>query len=216
MVTRMYVPPHFKEGRLPVLHEAIRQSRLATLVTLSPAGLIASHVPLHLDPEPAPYGTLRGHVARANGQWRDSAPDVEALAIFMGPEAYISPAWYATKPEDGRVVPTWNYVAIHAYGRIAFFDDPVRLLALVTKLTETHEGKRAAPWAVTDAPADYIRARLKGIVGFNLPIARLEGKWKMSQNQPAENRRGAADGLLREGGPSEAAVSAIMTATDKD
>ena len=206
----MYVPPHFREDRPSVLHEAIRQSRLATVVTLSPGGLMASHVPLHLDPEPAPYGTLRGHVARANTQWRDSASEVEALAIFMGPEAYISPSWYATKREDGKVVPTWNYVAIHAYGRIAFFDDPTRLLALVTKLTDTHEAKRAAPWAVSDAPANYIRARLKGIVGFELPIARLEGKWKMSQNQPVENRLGVAEGLRREGGPSETAVGMIM------
>jgi transcriptional regulator len=206
----MYVPPHFNEDRLPVLHDAIRQSKLATLVTLSPTGLIASHVPLHLDPEPGPYGTLRGHVARANTQWREGVAEVDALAIFMGPEAYISPAWYPTKQQDGKVVPTWNYVAIHAYGPIVFFDDPTRLLALVGKLTETHEGKRAAPWKVSDAPADYIRARLKGIVGFELPIARLEGKWKMSQNQPAENRLGAAAGLQREGGPSEAAVSAIM------
>jgi transcriptional regulator len=191
----MYVPPHFKEDRLPVLHEAIRQSRIATLVTLSAAGLIASHIPMLLDPLPAPYGTLRGHVARANAQWRDGSPGVYALAIFMGPEAYISPAWYATKAEDGKVVPTWNYVAIHAYGTIDFFDDPARLLALVTALTETHEAKRTAPWAVSDAPSDYIAARLKGIVGFDLPIERLEGKWKMSQNRPAEDRAGVVAGL---------------------
>ena len=207
----MYLPPHFREDRLPVLHDAIRQSRVATLVTLASEGLVASHVPLLLDPEPTPYGILRGHIARANAQWRDPAANVQALAIFMGPEAYISPAWYPSKQEDGKVVPTWNYVAIHAYGPIEFFDDPDRLLALVTRLTQSHEGKRAAPWAVSDAPADYIRARLKGIVGFEMPIARLEGKWKMSQNQSVPNRAGAAAGLAREGGPGEAAVSAIMT-----
>ena len=209
----MYRPPHFKEDRLPVLHAAIRQSRLATLVTMAPEGLIASHVPMHLDEGASPHGTLRGHVARANVQWRKTEAGVQALAIFMGPEAYISPAWYPSKQEDGRLVPTWNYVAIHAYGPIEFFEDSDRLLALVTKLTETHEGKRAAPWAVSDAPVDYIRARLKVIVGFEMPIARIEGKWKMSQNQPAANRAGIAAGLLREGGPSEAAVSAIMTPT---
>jgi transcriptional regulator len=212
----MYLPPHFKEDRLPVLHDAIRQSRVATLVTLASDGLIASHVPLDLDPEPAPYGILRGHVARANAQWRDAAANVQALAIFMGPEAYISPAWYPSKQEDGKVVPTWNYVAIHAYGPIEFFDDADRLLALVTRLTQSHEGKRAAPWAVSDAPTDYIRARLKGIVGFEMPIVRLEGKWKMSQNQSAANRAGAAAGLAQEGGSSEAAVSAIMTAAGED
>ena len=212
----MYLPEHFKEDRLPVLHEAIRLSGLATLVSLSPGGLIASHVPMLLDPEPAPYGTLRGHVARANRQWRDAARDVQSLAIFMGPDAYVTPSWYATKRESGKVVPTWNYVAIHAYGTIAFFDNPDRLLALVTRLTEVHEGKRAAPWAVSDAPADYIRGRLKAIVGFELPIACLEGKWKMSQNQPAENRAGVVEGLLREGGPGEAAVSAIVAAAGRD
>jgi transcriptional regulator len=211
----MYVPPHFKEEQLPVLQEAIRNSRLASLVTMTAGGLVASHVPLHFDPEPAPYGTLRGHVARANTQWRDSNSDVEGLAIFMGPEAYISPAWYPSKQADGKVVPTWNYVAIHAYGRVSFFDDTDRLLALVTALTEQHEGKRAEPWAVSDAPADYIRARLKGIVGFDMPIARLEGKWKMSQNQAAENRLGAEAGLQREGGSAETAVAAVMAETRK-
>lgn len=211
----MYVPPHFREQRLPTLQEAIRQSRIATLVTMGADGLIASHLPLLLDPEPAPYGTLRGHVARANSQWRDSKGEVEALAIFMGAEAYISPAWYPSKRADGKVVPTWNYVAIHAYGRITFFEDPARLLALVTALTQSHEGKRADPWAVSDAPADYIQARLKGIVGFELPIVRLEGKWKMSQNQPAENREGAREGLRREGGAPEEIVADAMTRLEK-
>lgn len=206
----MYVPPHFREERLPILQEAIRQSRIATLVTMGVDGLIASHLPLLFDPEPAPHGTLRGHVARANSQWRDSRSEVEGLAIFMGPEAYISPAWYPSKQADGKVVPTWNYVAIHAYGRITFFDDPARLLALVTALTRSHEGKRADPWAVSDAPADYIQARLKGIVGFELPIVRLEGKWKMSQNQPVENRDGVLEGLRREGGAPEGIVADAM------
>jgi transcriptional regulator len=212
----MYLPPHFKEDRLPVLHAAIRESRLATLVTLTPGGLVASHVPMLLREQPSPHGTLLGHVARANFQWRDSSAAIEALAIFTGPEAYISPAWYPSKREDGKVVPTWNYIAIHAYGRIEFFEDPDRLLALVTALTEGHEGKRNEPWAVSDAPADYIRARLKGIVGFEIPIARLEGKWKMSQNQPAANRAGVREGLEREGGRSEAAVSSVMSDVDPD
>jgi transcriptional regulator len=219
----MYVPPHFKEQRLPVLQEAIRESRIATLVTLGTPGgapggaegLIASHLPLLFDPEPAPHGTLRGHVARANSQWRDSRAEVEALAIFMGPEAYISPAWYPSKKADGKVVPTWNYVSIHAYGRVTFFDDPARLLAIVTALTQNHEGRRAEPWAVSDAPADYIQARLKGIVGFEMPLSRLEGKWKMSQNQPAENRQGAREGLRREGGVPEEIVADAMARTEE-
>ena len=207
----MYLPPHFKEERLPVLHEAIRHSRVASLVTMTGAGMVASHVPMLLDSEPSPYGTLQGHVAKANMQWRDSVGGTDGLAIFLGPEAYISPAWYPSKREDGKVVPTWNYVAIHAYGPVEFFEDAERLLKVVTRLTETHEGKRADPWSVSDAPDDYIRARLKGIVGFEMPIRRLEGKWKMSQNQSAENRLGAAEGLRREGAAAELAVAEAMT-----
>lgn len=210
----MYLPPHFKEERLPVLHEAIRHSRVASLITMTGAGMVASHVPMLLDGEPSPFGTLLGHVAKANMQWRDSVAGTDGLAIFLGPEAYISPAWYPSKREDGKVVPTWNYVAIHAYGPVEFFEDAGRLLKVVTRLTETHEGKRADPWSVSDAPDDYIRARLKGIVGFEMPIRRLEGKWKMSQNQSAENRLGAADGLKREGAAAEIAVAEAMTTSD--
>jgi transcriptional regulator len=206
----VYVPPHFKEDRVPVLHEAIRQARIATFVTTGSAGLVASHIPMTIDPEPGPYGTLCGHVSRANPQWRDIVADSQSLAIFLGPNAYITPSWYATKRETGKVVPTWNYVAVHAYGTARFFDDPERLLALVTKLTETHEGSRSAPWAVSDAPADYVQAHLKGIVGFELPIARLEGSWKMSQNRPAADRAGVVEGLAREGGPAEAVVAAVV------
>ena len=211
----MYLPPDFKEERVPVLHEAIRQAALGTLVTLGEAGLEASHVPMLIDPEPAPYGTLTGHVSRANPQWRRSAADVQALAIFLGPDAYISPAWYATKRQTGKVVPTWNYVAIHAYGALRFFEDAERLLRLVTRLTETHEAGRPEPWAVSDAPAEFVRGMLKGIVGFELPIVRLEGKWKMSQNRPPEDRSGVIDGLQREGGAREAGVAEIMSAPPK-
>jgi transcriptional regulator len=212
----MYLPPHFKEERVPVLHEAIRQAALGTLVTTGADGLEASHVPMLLDPEPAPYGTLIGHVSRANGQWRRADAGVAALAIFLGPEAYVSPAWYATKQQTGKVVPTWNYIAVHAYGEVRFFEDAERLLALVTRLTETHEADRPAPWAVTDAPPEFIRAQLKGIVGFELPIARLEGKWKLSQNRPAEDRAGAIEGLRREGGVGDAAVAEAMAVEDRE
>jgi transcriptional regulator len=208
----MYLPVDFAEKRVPVLHDTIRQTKLGTLVTLGDTGLEASHVPMLIDPEPAPYGTLTGHISRVNPQWCGAAAGVQALAIFLGPDAYVSPAWYATKRQTGRVVPTWNYVAIHAYGEIRFFDEPERLLQLVTRLTETHEAGRPEPWSVTDAPPEFIRVQLKGIVGFELPIARLEGKWKMSQNRPAQDRAGATEGLRREGGPREAAVAALMAA----
>jgi transcriptional regulator len=193
----VYVPPLFSEGRIDVLHDAIRASGLATLVTLTKDGLIASHVPLLLHPEPAPYGTLVGHLARPNPQARGAIG--EALAIFQGPDAYITPSWYATKRETGKVVPTWNYVAIHAAGPIEFFDDPVRLLDVVTRLTEKQESPRAAAWAVSDAPADFIQGMLRGIVGFAIPLTRLEGKWKMSQNRPAKDRAGVIAGLAAEG-----------------
>ena len=195
----MYVPPLFKEDRIDVLHASILGSGLATLVTLTTDGLIASHVPMLLDSDPAPYGTLLGHVARPNPQARGAVPGVQALAIFQGPDAYITPSWYATKRENGKVVPTWNYVTIHAYGPVEFFDDTERLRAIVTRLTERQEAARAEPWAVSDAPADFIDGMLRGIVGFALPIARLEGKWKMSQNRPAQDRAGVAAGLEADG-----------------
>lgn len=203
----MYNPPHFKEDRVPVMHEAIRAAGLATLVTNGPGGIVASHIPLLLDAEPAPYGTLHGHVARGNPQGRQ-ASDGEALAIFLGPDAYVTPSYYATKRATGEVVPTWNYVAIHAYGKLEFFDDAERLLALVTRLTRRHEADRAAPWAVSDAPADYVRGQLKGIIGFSMTITRLEGKWKMSQNRPAEDRAGVVAGLAADGDETVATIVA--------
>jgi len=202
----VYIPPLHKEDRIDVLHDAIRRTGLATLVTLTGDGLIASHVPMLLDPEPAPYGTLLGHLARPNPQARGAAPGVQALAIFQGPDAYITPSWYATKRETGKVVPTWNYVTIHAYGPVEFFNDTERLRAIVTRLTEREEAARAEPWAVTDAPADFIDGMLKGIVGFAVPITRLEGKWKMSQNRPAEDRARVIDGLNDQGREDVAAL----------
>lgn len=212
----MYVPSQFREDQVPVLHELIRQQPLAALVTSGPTGLFASHLPLLIEPEPAPFGTLVGHLARANPQWKDAAPGAEALAIFTGPQAYITPAWYATKAETGKVVPTWNYAAVHAYGTLRFFDDEARLLALVTRLTEAHEGKRAEPWAVSDAPADFVRGMVKAIVGFELVITRLEGKWKMSQNRPVVDIGRVVDGLRREGGPGEAAVAETVAERNRD
>lgn len=206
----MYAPSHFREDRIAVLHEAIRAARLATLATFDGAELEASHIPMILDAAEGPQGTLYGHLARANPQWQRGAAGVPALAIFTGPDAYVSPSWYPTKRQTEKVVPTWNYVAVHAYGALEFFDDPERLLAVVTKLTETHEAGRPNPWAVSDAPADYLAGMLKGIIGFRLPITRLEGKWKLSQNRTPEDRAGVIAGLKAEGGPAEQAVAAVM------
>jgi len=206
----MYVPPHFREKDVSALHDLIERSGLATLVSVGTDGLDASHVPMLLDRGVGPLGTVYGHIARANDQWRRPAAGFSALAIFLGPDAYVTPSWYATKKITGKVVPTWNYVAVHAQGPLTFFQDEDRLLDLVTKLTQVHEARREDPWAVSDAPADYIRDHLKGIVGFELTITRLDGKWKVSQNRPAEDRTGVAEGLRREGGPQAVALAALV------
>ena len=206
----MYVPPHFLEDDKAALHRAIGETRLATLVTLGSEGLEASHVPILLDEGEGPYGAIRGHLARANPQWRRASAETPALVMFLGPDAYVSPNWYATKRETGKVVPTWNYLAIHAYGRVEFFEDAERLRAIVTSLTQRHEGRREKPWAVSDAPEDYIQAQLRGIIGFRLPIDRLEGKWKLSQNRPEADRRGVVEGLEGEGGAPESAIAQRM------
>jgi transcriptional regulator len=206
----MYLPPAFAETDLAKLHEAIRHSGLATLVTLGDGGLVASHVPMMIDPEPAPYGTLLGHLAIANPQARPPRPGVEALAIFLGPDAYVSPLWYATTRETGKVVPTWNYVAIHAYGTLELFDDAEHLHALVSRLTDQHEAALPEQWKVTDAPAPYIQSQLKGIVGFRLRVTRFEGKWKMSQNKTPADRAGVKEALSRESDPVKQAVAALV------
>jgi transcriptional regulator len=206
----MYVPPHFAETDVAKLHQAIRSSGLATLVTLTDAGLFASHVPMLIDPEPAPYGTLVGHVAVANPHAHPPKPGVEALAIFTGPDAYISPGWYATKDETGKVVPTWNYVAIHAYGELDVFRDSESLRALVARLTEKHEAGLPEPWSVDDAPKAFIDSQLKGIAGFRLTIRRLEGKWKMSQNRNPADRAGVIRALSQESDPTKQAVAALV------
>ena len=206
----MYVPPHFLEDDKAALHRAIGETRLATLVTLGSEGMEASHVPILLDEEEGPFGAIRGHLARANPQWRRASAETPALVMFLGPDAYVSPNWYATKRETGKVVPTWNYLAIHAYGRVEFFEDAERLRAIVTSLTQRHEGRREKPWAVSDAPEDYIQAQLRGIIGFRLPIDRLEGKWKLSQNRPEVDRRGVIEGLEGEGGALESTIAQRM------
>jgi transcriptional regulator len=207
----VYVPEHFREERIEALHDAIRVAGMATLVSMTADGLIASHAPLMLDPEPAPYGTLIGHLARANPHARTADRDMQTLVIFQGPDGYITPSYYAAKREHGKVVPTWNYAAIHAYGTLQAFDDPVRLLDVVTRLTQLHETPRTAPWAVSDAPEDFVQGMLRGIVGIALPITRLEGKVKMSQNRPAADQASVIDGLRLDGKPDLADAVARAT-----
>lgn len=205
----MYVPPAFREDDLAALQATIWEARLANLVTATGEGLMATPLPLFLAAQEGPHGTLYGHLARANPQWRSSAVG-EAMALFMGPDAYVSPSWYPSKQEHHRVVPTWNYVAVHAYGPAEFFEDADRLLDLVTRLTDLHERPRAQPWAVADAPPDFIRAQLKGIVGLRLPITRIEGKRKMSQNRPEPDRRGVAAALAGSERPAERAAARLI------
>ena len=203
----MYLPKHFEETRAEVLHELIRTHPLGLLVTLADAGLQANPVPFMLDADPAGGpGILRAHVARANPLWRETRSDVEVLVVFQGPQAYVSPSWYPSKAEHGKVVPTWNYVMVQARGTLRAIDDPAWVRAFVTRLTTRHEAVQAKPWAVADAPPDFIEATARAIVGLEIRLSALVGKWKVSQNRSAADRAGVASGL-RAAGFLEAAGS---------
>ena len=196
----MYLPKHFEETRPEPLHELIRTQPLGLLVTLNDAGLQANNVPFVLDPDPAGGpGILRAHVARANPVWRDTRGDVEALVVFQGPQAYISPGWYPSKTEHGKVVPTWNYIMVQARGTLRAIDDPAWVHAFVARLTTRHEATQSKPWAITDAPPEYIDTMTRAIVGIELTLTALTGKWKVSQNRSAADRAGVADGLRAAG-----------------
>ena len=203
----MYLPKHFEETRPETLHELIRTHPLGLLVTLNEAGLQANNVPFVLDPDPAGGpGILRAHVARANPLWREARADVEALVVFQGPQAYVSPGWYPSKAEHGKVVPTWNYVTVQARGTLRAIDDADWVRAFVTRLTTRHEAVQAQPWAVTDAPPDFVDTMVRAIVGIEIPLTALTGKWKVSQNRSAADRAGVV-GALRAAGHIEAANS---------
>ncbi|MEX0409718.1 FMN-binding negative transcriptional regulator [Aquibium sp. LZ166] len=192
----MYQPPHFRETRLDVLHGLIRSEPLGLLVINGPEGPVANPLPFLLDADGSSNGTLRAHCARANPVWREiqASPEVPVLVVFQGPQAYVTPSWYATKKETGKVVPTWNYVIVQARGRAEIFEDADWLSGQIRNLTERHEATREKPWAVDDAPPEFVAAQVRGIVGIRIEIASLEGKWKMSQNRPAEDRARVAAG----------------------
>src|SRR5262245_33411515 len=211
-INAMYTPPAFREDDPAVLRQIIRDARLATLVTATSQGLVATPLPLFLRDE-GEHGVLYGHVAKANPHWT-LAPVGEALAMFSGPDAYISPSWYATKHEHGKVVPTWNYVAVHAYGPVEFFEDERRLYDIVTTLTTLYESPRRDPWAVTDAPADFIQTHLRAIVGLRLPITRIEGKLKLSQNRSTADRQGVQSGLSQSERENDRSVARLMAKLD--
>jgi len=211
----MYLPGHFEETRIDTLHQLIRARPLATIVTLGSAGLNANHIPFELSAEPAPLGTLRGHVARANPLWRDFSENIDALIIFHGPQAYVSPSWYPTKQATGEVVPTYNYIVVHAYGRLEIIDDPRWLRGLVTRLTERFEAARAEPWHVTDAPDGFIENQLRGIVGIEIVISKLLGKWKASQNRPVVDREGVVKGLSGSNDADSLALAELVRERNK-
>ena len=206
----MYIPAAFRQDDLASLHAQIQACGLALLSSAGAQGLQASHLPLLLEPGEGEFGTLYGHFARANPQWRDLAGGAEALVVFGGADAYVRPGWYPSKAEHGKVVPTWNYIAVHAWGRAEVFDEPERLLELVTRLSERHERGRAQPWAVGDAPREYIESMLRAVVGFALPIQRIEGKWKLSQNRSAADRAGVREGLAASVDGSARVLSAYL------
>lgn len=191
----MYIPAHFEEKRLGVLHALMRARPLATFVTQSASGLDANPIPLHLSAEEGEFGTLRGHIARANPLWQELVSGAEALAIFHGAESYVSPSWYPSKAEHGRAVPTWNYVTVQTHGVPRVIEDRAWLRAQLGVITAASEAHFAAPWQIADAPQDFIERMMVAIVGVEIVITRLSGKWKVSQNQPAANRAGVAAGL---------------------
>jgi len=199
----MYQPAHFREDRIEVQHALIRAHSLGLLITAGPGGLQANYVPFLVDAGGPERGTLRAHLARANPQLVELAAVAECLVVFQGPQTYISPSLYPTKREHGKVVPTWNYITVHAWGRPQVIDDAAWLRRQVDDLTSHKEGARPAPWQVSDAPEPFVASQLKGIVGIEIPIARIEGKWKVSQNRPAVDQAGVAAGLRGDGGDAE-------------
>ncbi len=211
----MYIPKAHEENRIEVLHDLIESQPLASLVTMGQSGLFASHLPMVLERGTGTHGLLKGHLSRANRQWRDFEPSVEALAIFSGPQHYITPSWYPEKFETGKVVPTWNYAVVHAYGHLKVIEDATWLMEHLRSLTSIHEAPSPIPWQVSDAPADFVESMLKGIVGLELPIERIEGKWKVSQNRPEGDRAGVAKGLKLLNTPESLAMKALVTGEQK-
>jgi transcriptional regulator len=197
----MYLPTHFSESRPAVLRAFIRDHPLGLLVTQNRSGDIdANSVPFVLDADGDAPGVLRAHVARANPLWKTARDDADALVVFQGPHGYVSPAWYPSKAEHGKVVPTWNYVMVQARGRLRAIDDRAWLRDFVSRLTDRHEAGRPAPWAASDAPADFLETMLGAIVGIEITLSSLVGKWKVSQNRSAADRAGVVEGLVRERG----------------
>ena len=208
----MYQPKHFEETRIQVMQALVASQPLSTLVTLSDEGLVADQIPMLLRPGEGHFGTLVGHVARANPLWRQTRLDTPVLAIFQGPQHYISPSWYPTKQEHGKVVPTWNYVVVQARGLLKIHDDPYWVRQQATQITNQQERASAKPWAVDDAPRDYTDSMIKAVVGISIEVTHWSGKWKVSQNQPAVNRAGVVQSLETMQGAQAHVMASLVTA----
>jgi transcriptional regulator len=206
----MYEPPLHRQNDLAALHDLIRRRPLGLVVNRGPHGLAANAIPFLLDAAAGPFGRLRAHVARANPLWRELQAEAETLVVFQDVDHYISPSWYATKRETGKVVPTWNYVMVQARGKTQIIDDEAWLRRQIAELTAAHEADRAAPWAVDDAPEDFVAAMARQIVGLEIEIVDLRGKWKASQNRPAADRAGVVAGLTEDGDADALAMAAIV------
>ena len=206
----MYQPAHFREDRLEVQHALIRAHPLALLVRRGAAGREANRIPFLLDATALPLCVDRAHLARANPQWRALDPEREALVVFHPVDSYVTPTWYASKHEHGKVVPTWNYAIVQAWGRPRVIEDAAWLGRQIRALTAHQERLRTEPWAVDDAPEPFVAAQIKGIVGIEIAIARIEGKWKASQNRPAADREGVAEGLERQGDDASLAMARLV------
>lgn len=209
----MYIPSAFRQTQPAQLFELIERHPFATLVAVTAAGLLANHQPLLLDREAGTHGVLRGHVARGNTFVDEALEGTHVLAIFHGPSAYVSPSWYPAKAEHGKVVPTWNFAAVHCKAILRFVRDETWLRAHLAQLTETHEHGRAQPWAIDDAPADFIATMMRGVVGLELEITDIEGKWKLGQNRAEADRVGAEQGLAMEADAQSNAVAHMMRHT---
>lgn len=207
----MYVPSQFEQNNLETLHALMRAHPLATWVTRSDADIIVNHIPFFLDRQQGEFGTLRAHVARANPVWKTCSSH-ESVVIFHGPQSYISPSWYPAKRESGRVVPAWNYVVVHAHGTAKIYEDRIWLLRNVSELSDAQEHERADPWRVSDAPGEYIDRLLGAIVGIEIPIARLVGKWKASQHRPPAETAKVIDELHAQNDSVASAMAAVMHA----
>ncbi len=207
----MYIPKYFEETNIATLHGLMKAHTLAALVTSADAELAVNHLPLLIYSEDGEFGTLRGHVARANPLWRQFTGTTAAVAIFQGPHSYISPSWYPSKHTDGKQVPTWNYAVVHAHGRPRIIEDANWLYAHLNEMTDEHESTQALPWKVSDAPKEFTDKLLNAIVGIEMPIMRIEGKWKVSQNRAKGDRLGVAADLTSRGdNQSQAMASLVM------